>query len=103
MPGSARSVGRPGRHAGVSSVSSVSGRRARQDAIMPIPRAVSLQIRNGLDNWLPASLRDSRLVMGPLLRLALGRHAAEFMAFKRVAFAMTPADFADVYRRLAGS
>ena len=70
---------------------------------MPIPRAVSLQIRNLLDNWLPASLRDSRVVMAPLLRLALGRHAREFMAFKHRAFAMTPEEFADVYRRVAGS
>jgi len=70
---------------------------------MPIPRAVSLQIRNVLDNGLPAWLRDSRLVMAPLLRVALGRHAPEFMAFKARAFAMTPEEFADVYRRVAGS
>ena len=70
---------------------------------MPIPRSVSLQIRNVLDNWLPAVVRDNRIVMTPLLRVALGRHAAEFMAFKKTAFAMSPDEFAGVYRRVAGS
>ena len=70
---------------------------------MPIPRSVSLTIRNLLDNWLPASLRDSRIVMTPLLRIALGRHSSEFMAFKSRAFRMTPEEFSDVYRRVAGS
>lgn len=70
---------------------------------MPIPRTVSLHIRNTLDNWVPASIRDSRLVMAPLLRLALGRHHSEFMDFKARAFSMTPEEFADVYRRVAGS
>lgn len=70
---------------------------------MPIPRSASLRIRNLLDNWLPASLRDSRVVMTPLLRVALGPHADEFMAFKNGAFEMSPEEFADVYRRVAGS
>lgn len=70
---------------------------------MPISRATSLRIRNLLDDWLPAALRDSRVVMAPLLRLALGRHAREFMEFRGRAFAMTPEEFADVYRRVAGS
>ncbi|MFW5470902.1 class I SAM-dependent methyltransferase [Knoellia sp. CPCC 206435] len=70
---------------------------------MPIPRSVSLHIRNLLDNWLPASMRDSKIVMAPLLRLALGRHAREFMVFKSGAFEMSAEAFADVYRRVAGS
>lgn len=70
---------------------------------MPISRSVSLHIRNVLDNWIPASLRDNRFVMTPLLRLALGRHAPDFMAFKSHAFDMTPDQFAEVYRRVSGS
>ena len=46
---------------------------------MPIPRAVSLQLRDLLDSWLPA-LRDSPIVMATMLRLAFGRHAPKFKA-----------------------
>ena len=41
--------------------------------------------------------------MAPLLGLALGKHRGEFMAFKESAFALTPGQFADVYRRVAGT
>lgn len=41
--------------------------------------------------------------MTPLLRLALGQHARDFMTFKAKAFGMTPDQFADVYRTVAGS
>ena len=70
---------------------------------MPVSRSASLHIRNFLDNWLPAKVRDSHLVMAPLLGVALGRHRREFMAFKESAFALTPDQFADVYRRVAGT
>ncbi|GGB84864.1 class I SAM-dependent methyltransferase [Knoellia flava] len=70
---------------------------------MPVSRATSLRVRNVLDNWVPAGLRDNRLFMTPLLRLAVGEHARDFMTFKAKAFDMTPDEFADVYRRVAGS
>jgi SAM-dependent methyltransferase len=70
---------------------------------MPISRTTSLHIRNVLDNWLPAKVRDSRLFMAPLLRLALGSHRREFMAFKERAFGLTSDEFAEVYRRVAGT
>jgi len=66
-------------------------------------RETSLRIRNVLDNGLPPALRDSRLVMYPLLRLALGRHARDFMDFKPSGFEMSEEEFADFYRRIAGS
>ena len=70
---------------------------------MPLSRETSLRIRNLLDNGLPATVRDSRLVMVPLLRLALGPQAREFIDFKERAFAMTPEEFSDFYRRISGS
>ena len=70
---------------------------------MAISRTTSLRIRNFLDDWVPAKVRDSQLLMAPLLRLVLGSHRREFMAFKESAFALTPGQFADVYRRVAGT
>ena len=70
---------------------------------MPLSRETSLRIRNLLDNGLPGLVRDSRLVMVPLLRLALGPQAREFIDFKERAFDMTPEEFSDFYRRIAGS
>ena len=70
---------------------------------MPMSRETSLRIRNVLDNGLPPVVRDSRLVMGPLLRLALGHHAKDFMEFKDQGFEMSEEEFANFYRRVAGS
>jgi SAM-dependent methyltransferase len=70
---------------------------------MPLSRETSLRIRNLLDEGLPPVVRDSRLLMWPLLRLALGRHAKDFMEFKAHGFEMSPEQFADFYRRIAGS
>ena len=70
---------------------------------MPLSRETSLRIRNLLDDGLPAFVRDSRLVMVPLLRFALGKQAREFVDFKQRAFDMTPEEFSDFYRRISGS
>ena len=70
---------------------------------MPLSRETSLRIRNLLDDGLPAFVRDSRLVMVPLLRFALGKQAREFIDFKQRAFDMTPEEFSDFYRRISGS
>ena len=70
---------------------------------MPLSRETSLRIRNLLDDGLPAFVRDSRLVMVPLLRFALGKQAREFVDFKQRAFEMTPEEFSDFYRRISGS
>lgn len=70
---------------------------------MPLSRETSLRIRNLLDDGLPAKVRDSRLLMAPLLRLALGPQAREFLDFKERAFEMSPEEFSDFYRRIAGS
>ena len=70
---------------------------------MPLSRETSLRIRNLLDDGLPAKVRDSRLLMAPLLRLALGPQAREFLDFKERAFEMSPDEFSDFYRRIAGS
>lgn len=70
---------------------------------MSMSRETSLRIRNLLDNSLPAAIRDNRLLMFPLLRLALGPQAREFLDFKEGAFAMGPEEFSDFYRRISGS
>lgn len=70
---------------------------------MPLSRETSLRIRNLLDDGLPAFVRDSRLVMVPLLRFALGKQSREFIDFKQRAFEMTPEEFSDFYRRISGS
>ena len=70
---------------------------------MRLSRETSLRIRNALDNGLPPSVRDSRLLMAPLLRLALGRHAKDFMSFRETAFDLDAEQFADFYRRISGS
>lgn len=70
---------------------------------MAVSRSTSLRIRNVLDNWLPPVLRDSPLLMRPLLRLALGRHAGEFAAFRPRGLSMSPDEFSEVYRSVAGT
>ena len=70
---------------------------------MAVSRATALRIRNFLDNWLPPAIRDSRWLMYPLLRLALGPTWAEYARFKPVGFSLSTEEFADTYRRVAGS
>lgn len=60
-------------------------------------RTTALRVRNLLDNWLPPAMRESRLVMAPLLRLALGPQWRTFADFKAQGFALTPDQFAAVY------
>ena len=72
---------------------------SRHHACMPLSRETSLRIRNLLDEGLPPFIRDSRVLMWPLLRLALGRHAKDFMEFKAHGFEMSAEEFADFYRR----
>jgi SAM-dependent methyltransferase len=64
---------------------------------MAISRERALLIRNLLDNWLPPVLRDHKIVMYPLMRLAFGKHYAVFADFKPRGFAMTAAEFSKVY------
>jgi SAM-dependent methyltransferase len=64
---------------------------------MAISRERALLIRNLLDDWLPPALRDSKVLMYPLLRLALGKRYAVFADFKPAGFAMTAAEFSQVY------
>lgn len=56
-----------------------------------------------LDNLLPVWVRDSRLFMGPLMRLALGPQWAEFAQFKERAPALTYKEIDAVYARLSSS
>lgn len=64
---------------------------------MALSREQALRIRNVLDNWLPPVVRDSRLVMHPLLRLAFGKRFRVFADFKPSGFAMSAAAFSEVY------
>ena len=68
---------------------------------MAISRKRALLIRNLLDNWTPPAVRDSKLLMYPLLRLAFGRRLGVFADFKARGFAMSPEDFAQVYASTA--
>ena len=70
---------------------------------MAISRATALRIRNFLDNWLPPAIRDSRWLMYPLLRLALGSTWKEYARFKPLGFSLSPEQFAATYRRVSGS
>ena len=69
---------------------------------MAISRKMALRIRNCLDNWLPPVIRDSRLLMFPLMRFAYGGKFRLFTDFKRHGFAMSTAEFSAVYQEVAG-
>lgn len=64
---------------------------------MALSREQSLRIRNFLDNWLPPVLRDSKLVMYPLLYLVFGRRFRYFADFKSRGFSLSPLEFSGVY------
>lgn len=68
---------------------------------MTLSRETTLRIRNFLDNWLPPVIRDSRFLMIPLLRLALGPKFRIFAQFKESGFQLTPEQFSGVYQDLA--
>lgn len=68
---------------------------------MAVSRKRALVIRNILDNWTPPVVRDSKLVMYPLLRLAFGRRFGVFADFKSRGFAMSAEEFAQVYTTTA--
>ena len=70
--------------------------------MVTLSRELSLKIRNVLDDWLPPAVRDSPIVMVPLLYAVFGRKYREFADFKAGGFALTPEEFADAYRRTAG-
>lgn len=70
---------------------------------MAVSRETALRIRNFLDNWLPPVVRDSRWVMYPLMRIALGPAWREHANFKPIGFELSAPEFGDVYRRIAGS
>ena len=62
----------------------------------------ALRVRNVLDDWLPARIRDSKVVMYPLLRLVFGRRFRVFADFKQQGFWLSADQFSDVYRSTAG-
>ena len=63
-----------------------------------LPRDLTSRVSLVLDNVLPPVLRDSRLVMSPLFRLAYGAKLAEqVMDFKDSAHALSPAAYASLY------
>jgi ubiquinone/menaquinone biosynthesis C-methylase UbiE len=68
---------------------------------MRVKRDLALAVTRGLDNWVPPVLRDRRWFMAPLARLLLRDKAEVFLDFKDRAFAMTPEEFAGVYRSIA--
>lgn len=68
---------------------------------MALSREQALRVRNALDNGLPPRIRDSRLVMYPLLRFVFGSRFRVIADFKERGFAMTPAEFAHVYESTA--
>jgi ubiquinone/menaquinone biosynthesis C-methylase UbiE len=66
-----------------------------------VSRKTSLRAQRLLDDFIPPVIRDSRLLMGILLRLVFGRHAKTFMSFKDRAHAMTEDEYASVYEEVA--
>jgi hypothetical protein len=68
---------------------------------MPMSREQSLRIRNFLDNWLPPVVRDSKLVMFPLLYLVFGKRFKQFADFKPRGFSMSSEEFASAYESTA--
>lgn len=68
---------------------------------LTVSRETSLKVQRLLDDGLPPFIRDSRLFMSLLLRLAFGRRAKIFMQFKQRAHRMTAEDYADLYREVA--
>jgi ubiquinone/menaquinone biosynthesis C-methylase UbiE len=63
-------------------------------------RETTNRILWALDQLLPPVLRDSPAVMKPLMRLAVGRDAPTYLAFKDRAFQMSTAEFSAVYEGL---
>ncbi|HEV8634682.1 MAG TPA: class I SAM-dependent methyltransferase [Chloroflexota bacterium] len=70
---------------------------------MGIPRDLTVRLLWALDELLPPVLRDSPRVMALPMRLALGRHAAEFERFKAAAPDLDAEGYAAVYARLRGA
>ena len=68
---------------------------------MQVPHYLARAINFTLNELFPPALRDSRLFMGPLLRLAFGRRASLFMDFCPRAATLDEADFAAIYRDTA--
>lgn len=68
---------------------------------MALSRETSLRIRWFLDSCLPPVLRDSPLVMYPLLRIVFGRRWRTFAAFKERGFGMSEEEFAKTYATVA--
>ncbi|HAD03425.1 MAG: hypothetical protein A2091_05325 [Desulfuromonadales bacterium GWD2_61_12] len=68
-----------------------------------LDRQVTIWLNWGLDHLLPPALRDNLLVMGPLLRLVLGKQWREFAGFKERALALSAPELEATYKRLAGS
>ena len=64
---------------------------------MKLSREGALRIRNFLDGWLPPVLRDSRLLMYPLMLVVFGRRFRIFADFKARGFSMSSVEFAQVY------
>lgn len=66
---------------------------------MPIPTALTNRIRTILDHHIPRRIRDSRWFMYPLFWVWFkGKNVRTAMDIKRLAPAMTSAEFRDIYR-----
>jgi ubiquinone/menaquinone biosynthesis C-methylase UbiE len=68
---------------------------------MKLPRLVQVAALALLNNTLPPIMRDSRLLMTPLMRVVFGRHAPLVMDFKDRAMSMSEAEYIDFYRQVA--
>lgn len=68
---------------------------------MKVPRTLQVFLVSLLNNSLPPVLRDSRLLMAPLMRIIFGQHAPLLMEFKQRAMSMTEAEYAGFYAELA--
>lgn len=67
---------------------------------MQVSRGVAIAVQYVLDEVIPPRLRDSKLLMYPLMRLILKAQAREFMSFKDYFFRASPQQIADLYARV---
>ncbi len=68
-----------------------------------LDRRATVWLNFCLDNLLPSFLRDSKLLMWPLMRLVLGPMWREFANFKGRASYLSSKELTEIYQRLASS
>ena len=64
-------------------------------------RETSIRIQRFLDEALPPFIRDSCVLMWLPMKFLFGKHSSRFMDFKKDAYRMSEAEFADLYRDVA--